>query len=77
MVASSFTPTLKKTGVMEKVIVVVAVVVGWAEEAEAAGSAAITESGTGSMTLRAHLDPVTRGRGITCVRFGNVNTRVT
>ena len=63
MVASSFTPTLKKTGVMEKVIVV-----GVEAEAGAAvgGRAAMTESGTGSMTLRAHLDPVTRGNGITC-----------
>ena len=62
MVASSLTPMLKKTGVMEKVMM------GAEEEdaeAEEVGRAAITDSGTGSITLRAHLDPVTRGRGIT------------
>ena len=61
MVASSLTPMLKKTGVMEKVMM-------GAEEEDAeaeVGRAAITDSGTGSITLRAHLDPVTRGRGIT------------
>ena len=44
-------------------------------EAEEAGRAAITESGTGSMTLRAHRDPVTRGRGITC-RVGSRGVKI-
>ena len=51
MVASSFTPTLKNTGVMENVT-------GdddEEEEEEDEGSMAITESGTGSITRRAHL----------------------
>ena len=62
MVASSFTPMLKKTGVMENVIT--GEVEEEMEDALLGGRTAITESGTGSITLRAHRDPVTRGRGI-------------
>ena len=63
MVASSFTPMLKKTGVMENVIIG-EVVLEMEDDALLFGRTAITESGTGSITLRAHREPVTRGRGI-------------
>ena len=64
MVASSLTPMLKKTGVMENVIIGEVEVLVMEDDALLGGRTGITESaGTGSITLRAHRDPVTRGRG--------------
>ena len=65
MVASSFTPMLKKTGVIENVMTgEVEVEVVLEMEDALLGKTATAESGTGSITLRAHREPVTRGRGI-------------